>query len=350
MLAYFNLLLLDANSKNTWGEVIFNLLKSPMAFAWIIAILILLFVMSRMNNNLEVKSVNRAIVISRSIVGIFMWFFVAPIVVFLFINLFAVVNGIEMISAGFILDWIGLTFSSYWWILKCAFGSESISGQKDTYTLDSIVRILWISIPLAFIWLRTTKTTIMRLLLLPLILSFFIIARHKMADPCFITEGEGRLFLEDLPIIGNMIKGTDPSIPVTTIKKTSAKDNMKSIITFSVLASIVIGGIVIGLLKKLYIIGIIGAVVGIFGLILMAPSGDTKIIKMQHDEDHPINTNIDSLVKVLDSLITHEGESMKAYEVSRQINNALEAQHDFIQFPQELCGHKFRTYFYDWCD
>ena len=339
-----------ASGKNSWGEVIFNLFKSPIAFVWVIAILILLFVMSRLNNNLEVKSVNRAITISRSLVGVFMWFIVAPIVIFIFINLFALIYGIEMINPSFIFQWIGLTFSSYWWLLKCAFGAESISGQKDTYTFEAIVRIIWVSLPLIFIWIRATQTTITRLLIIPIILSFFVVARHKKAEPSFLTTGETRAFLEDLPIIGTFIKPNDPSAPIVAIKKTSAKDNMKSIVTFSVLVVIVGGGIVIGLLKKLYVIGIIGSVIGIFGLILMAPSSDTKIIKMQHDEDHPINTNIDSLIQVLDVILTEKGECMEAYNVSLQINSALDAQHDMIKFPQQLCHYKYRTYFYDWCD
>ena len=350
----FYTLLLQApvvtSNKKGWGEVLLKLMTSPLAFVWVIAILILLFVMSRFNNNLEIKSVDRAITISRSLVGVFMWFFVAPIVGFLFMNLFAIVNGIDMINASFIFQWIGLTFSSYWWLVKCFFGAESIGGQKDAYTLDAVVRILWVSIPLAFIWIRSTSTMITRLLIIPLILAFFIMARHKKAEPSFITDKAGREFFERLPVIGNLLKEPAPVAGTKNLKKMSRSDNVKTIVIFSVLGLFIVSGVVIGLYKQMYVIGLITAIIGIFGLFLLAPSGDMKILRLQHDDDHPINANIDSLINRMDSLFKIYGGSTEVYEISQQIDAALNAQHEMVKFPDSiLCQPQYRPYFYDWC-
>jgi hypothetical protein len=338
------------SNKKGWGETMIKLMTSPMAFVWVIAILILLFIMSRFNNKLEINSVNRAITISRSLVGVFMWFFVAPIVGFLFMNLFAIVNGIDMINASFIFQWIGLTFSSYWWLVKCFFGAESIGGQKDAYTLDAVVRILWVAIPLAFIWIRSTKTMITRLLIIPLILAFFIMARHKKAEPSFITEKEGREFFEKLPVIGNLLKEPAPVAGSKNLKKTTRAENMKNIVIFSVLGVFIVVGIGIGLYKQMYVIGLISAIIGIFGLFLLAPSGDMKILKLQHDDNHPINANIDSLIARMDSIFKEQGGSTEVYELSQQIDAALHAQHEMVKFPDSiLCAPQYRPYFYDWC-
>lgn len=341
----------EVSNKRTWGEAFGGLLTTPLSMVWVIGLLILLFIMSRVNNNLEIKSVNRAIVISRSLVGMFMWFLVAPIAIFLFLMLFALVYRVEMLDIGFIFKWIGLTFSSYWWLVKCFFGAESISGEKDAYSLDAVVRILWVSLPLAFIWIRATKTTITRLLIVPLILAFFIIARHKRAEPSFITGKEGREFLENLPIVGNLLKEPAPVAGSKKLKAATRGDNVKTIVIFSVLGGLIVVGIVVGLYKKMYVIGLITAVIGIFGLFLLAPSGDMKILKLQHGDDHPINTNIDSLIQLMDSLYKIEGESAEVYQLSRQIDEALHAQQDMVKFPDTiLCKPQYRVYFYDWCE
>jgi hypothetical protein len=341
----------DVSNKRTWGEAFAGLLTTPLSMVWVIGLLILLFIMSRVNNNLEIKSVNRAIVISRSLVGMFMWFIVVPIVLFLFLMLFALVYKIDMLDIGFIFKWIGLTFSSYWWLIKCFFGAESISGEKAAYSLDAVVRVLWVSLPLAFIWVRATSTTMTRLLIVPLILGFFIIARHKRAEPSFITGKEGREFMENLPVVGNLLKERPPVAGSKKLKAATRGDNIKTIVIFSTLCGIIIFGIGFGLYKKMYVVGLITTVIGVFGLFLLAPSADLKVIKLQHGDDHPINANIDSLIGRMDSLYKIQGESTDVYQLSRQIDEALHAQHDMIKFPDTiLCKPQYRVYFYDWCD
>jgi len=354
MLSSLALLLLQApaatSNKNTWAEVFGKLITSPMAFVWIIAILLLLFAMSRLNNNLEIRSVNRAITLSRSLVGFLMWFLVAPIVAFVFVNLFALVNRIEMIDASFLGKWIGLTFSSYWWLTQCFFGAESISGQKDAYTLDAVIRILWVSIPLLFIWLRTASTLMWKLAIIPLILGFFIIARHKKANETFITKEYGREFFENLPIVGTLLKDPAPVPGGKVIKPKSAADNVKNIVWFSVFVVFIVGGVITALYFTHYVIGLICVVIGVFGMFILAPNTDVKILKLQHGGDHPINANIDSLIRRMDSIYTADGATTVVYDLSRQIDAALHAQQDMIKFPDSiLCKPQYRDYFYDWC-
>ncbi len=340
-----------ASNKSSWSEVFGKLITSPMAFVWIIAILLLLFAMSRLNNNLEIRSVNRAITLSRSLVGFFMWFLVAPIVAFIFVNIFALINRIEMIDASFLGKWIGLTFSSYWWLVQCFFGAEKISGQKDAYTLDAVIRILWVSVPLLFIWLRTASTLMWKLAIIPLILGFFIIARHKKANETFITKEYGREFFEKLPIIGGLLKAPAPVPGGKVNKPKTAGENTKNIVIFAVLGVFILGGVVVALYYTYYVAGLICVVIGIFGMFLLAPSADMKVLRLQHADDHPINANIDSLIRQMDSVYIAEGASTRVYELSQQIDAALHAQQDMVKFPDTvLCKPQYRAYFYDWCE
>lgn len=113
-----------------WSNLFQGLANSPVtSMIWVVVLLVLLFVLSRFNNYLEVRGVNRAIGITRALVGSFMYFIVAPVVLFVFINVMAFIYGAPLINVSFLWNWIELTGTSYFWLLKCLFRSEGVLGQ-----------------------------------------------------------------------------------------------------------------------------------------------------------------------------------------------------------------------------
>ena len=175
----------------SWGDFVLEIVQRPQNYVfWLIVFLVVLFLLSRLRNIMEERSVNRAIYVSRAFVGTFIAFVITPVVFYIMLNIVALVHNVNTIDISFLAKWLGLTVTSYWWLLKCFFGSASISGADQLYSLDSMIRIIWILLPLSIIWMRVSNTRIGKLFLIPLIIGTLVITRYKYAPPTFITEDE----------------------------------------------------------------------------------------------------------------------------------------------------------------
>jgi len=339
LFCHINLLLLN----QTWPEFLRDVSRGPQNYiVWLIIFFIVLFLLSRLRNILEERSVTQAISISRGLVGSFIAFIVTPIVFFIFINVIALVHGVTMINVNFLIDWIGLTLSSYWWLLKCFFGSESISNAKEMYSLHAIIRILWIILPLTFVWIRMTKSRIGKLLILPVIVGVFVITRYKKAPVTFLTED---------PEIVRRISFLKMFVPDPSGAST---DN----ITFSLeqrkmvaigLLSLVVIGFIVGMYLRRRVIGLIISTLGLLGFILMAPHEQEKVIPETHKEHY--NANLDSLIHQMVVLHQQNPDTLEIYRLSLKIQSAYHARiemGDNIIFPDSLCK-EYKSYFYDWC-
>lgn len=325
-----------------------DVVTRPSAYLfWVIIFLVLLFVMSRLNNVLEVRGVNRAIYITRAMVGSFMYFIVAPIVIFILINIIAFIYNVPRLDIGFLGKWIGLTMSSYWWLLKCFFGSSDISGEKDMYNIHSIIRILWVLIPISLIWMRMAKSRVGKLLILPLIIGIFVIARYKKAEETFVTKDLSPQTIAKIPIIGSLVADSGPGnggLSPATRK-----------VMGGLLIAAIAAGFFIGLRSQRKVVGLVVVLIGGLGLVLIAPSAGSDKKNRSFDDDHPVNIRIDSLIRQLDTLYAADSNSLAVYELAVEINNAYQIQYhegfvmiDTIWTRCGLCD-KYKQLFYDHC-
>ena len=105
--------------------------------------------------------------------------------------------------------------------------------------------------------------------------------------------------------------------------------------------------IVVGLYFKRRLAGLFICLVGSLGFILMAPHQVEK-----NRTEHPFNSvDLPLLIVQMDSLFAVEGESVKVYELSLQIESLFDkkiASGAMIIFPDSLCI-KYPNYFYDRC-
>jgi hypothetical protein len=60
--------------------------------------------------------------------------------------------------------------------------------MTELYDGNSLVRILWITVPLSAIWLYTSDTAMMRWMLLPLLVLILFVTRHRVANETFLTD------------------------------------------------------------------------------------------------------------------------------------------------------------------
>lgn len=179
---------------NSWADLLTKFLSNPLDFLqdhWygLILLLLLLFALSRLNNYMEVNSVNRAINLARAFVGSVMAFIIAPITVLILINAIAYIKGIPTFSFWFIWDWLKLTASTFWWMVRSATCFSCDNDLADyAYDINSLIRIAWVVIPVTFIWLRSTSTLITRFMLLPFIALIFYITYQRKASPTFFDK------------------------------------------------------------------------------------------------------------------------------------------------------------------
>lgn len=178
----------------TWGDLLRTFASDPLGFLqahWygIILLLLLLFALSRLNNYMEVNSVNRAINIARAFVGSIMAFVIAPIMVLILINVVAFLKGIPMFSFYFIWDWLSLTASSLWWIIRCATCFSCDNQVVDVaYNHHAVIRLAWILIPIIFIWWRSASTIVAKALMIPFILGVLFVTYQREASPTFLDK------------------------------------------------------------------------------------------------------------------------------------------------------------------
>ena len=138
---------------------------------------------------MEVNSVNRAINIARAFVGSIMAFIIAPITILILINAVAFIKGIPMFSFWFIWDWLKLTASSIWWVIRCATCFSCDNQIMDVaYNHHALLRLAWILIPTVFIWLRSTNTLLTRLMVIPFMVLILYITYQREASPTFLDK------------------------------------------------------------------------------------------------------------------------------------------------------------------
>ncbi|CAA6827705.1 MAG: Unknown protein [uncultured Aureispira sp.] len=328
----------------SWGEFLIDVAQHPQKYVfWLIIFLVILFILSRLRNILEERGVNKAIYISRGFVGTFIAFIVTPIVFFIILNLIAIVHGVNTIDIGFLAKWIGLTLTSYWWLLKCFFGSESLSGAVDIYSMDAVIRIFWVLLPLSIIWFRVSNSKIGKLFLIPLIIGVLVITRYKTAPPTFITEDQE--LVNKIPVL-SWFANKDAN---DTANETPFLTGSRRKIIAGILVFVILIGFVVGLYLEYRVIGLLITLIGLLGFLLMAPHEKEKVIPPSHHEDY--HMNIDSLIHRMDSLHLADQKSIEVYNLSMQITSAYKARidvGDMIRFPDTLCV-KYESYFYDWC-
>lgn len=333
----------------SWLDLVQQLLTSPVILMGLfVALIVLLFLISRLNNYLEVRGVDRAIAITRGIVGSFIWFIVVPTALFIFVNVVALIFQVPLVSISFLGNWIGLTASSYWWLLRCMFNSADLNGADTSYSLHSIIRILWILIPFSLIWFRTNKGRIPRLILIPIIIVVFVVTQGKKADETFITKQFEMETLRALPVIGFVFEEPEAGTGQGSMHPTTRK------IISVVLVLFVLGGLAAGLVAEQRVIGLIVVAVGIGGFMLIMPSGQTKDILAEglteeEKKESPFHHDIDSLVHRLDSFYELEGvNSLEVYYITVKLDAAYRAQREKEPFPDSLCL-RYKDFFYDWC-
>lgn len=328
----------------SWGEFLSNVIVNPQKYVfWLIIFLIVLFLLSRLRNIMEERGVNRAIYISRGFVGTFIAFIVTPVVFFIILNLIAIVHGVNTIDIGFLAKWIGLTLTSYWWLLKCFFGSESLSGAVDIYSVDAIIRIFWVLLPFSIIWFRVSNSKIGKLFLIPLIIGVLVITRYKTAPPTFITEDQE--LVNKIPVLSWFANSGNNS----NSDEGQFLDAPKRKILAGALAFVILIGFVVGLYLEYRVIGLLITLIGLLGFLLIAPQENKKMIPPSRHKDY--HMNIDSLIDRMDSLYLADQKSIEVYNISMKISSAYQAKidvGDMIRFPDTLCV-KYEAYFYDWC-
>jgi hypothetical protein len=329
-----------------WSNLFSGLASSPVtSMIWIVVLLVILFILSRFNNYLEVRGVNRAIGITRALVGSFMYFIVAPVVLFVFINAMAYIYRAPLINVSFLWDWIQLTGSSYFWLLKCMFRSEGVLGQEEAYTIHSMVRVLWILIPLSLIWLRTTKKRMGRLLLIPIVIGIIGVTRHKIAPETFITTPENITRMQQVPYIGFLFEENKSK----SLGFENGLSPLQRRVISGVLVVLLLSGLGVGLFGGQRIVGLVLAMLGVFGFMFIAPSKLQDDIIPPKNKEHPFHHNIDSLIHRLDSIYALEGdESLEVYNLTIKIDQAYLAQQHKEEFPDSLCKD-YSRYFYDRC-
>lgn len=336
-------LLLNAS----WGEFLLRVAKSPQNYVfWLVIFLLVLYLMSRLRNILEERSVNRAIYISRGLVGTFNAFVIMPVALYFLLNLIALVHGINTIGIGFLAKWLGLTVTSYWWLLRCAFNSADLINADQIYSINSVIRILWILIPFSIIWLRTSSTRVGKFFLIPLIIGTLVITRYKFAPPTFLTEDTE--LLQQIPGLNRLnFIGTDAfSSGNSTTAMLSASQRK---IVAGVLGFLVAIGFVVGLGLSKRIPGLLLVAVGIMGFLLIAPHKASQEIPEEHKEHY--GANLQALIHQMDSVHKIDNNSLEIYHLSMRISAAYQARIEMgevIRFPDSLCN-RYHAYFYDWC-
>lgn len=358
----------------SWGDLLKELLQNPVVFAqqnliWIVVILLTLFVLSRVNNILEIRGVNRAIIISRGIISSITAFILAPAVCILLINLIAIVNGLPTINVSRIGDWIWLTATSYWWLGKCLFGGAPFMDMM--YDGNSIIRMLWIGVPISFVWLRSATSNFTRLLLVPVLLGMLFVTRHREAPETFISEPLK-------PYFRDWFKDHTAFSPhdSTAIEKYTTYDNIdidldlvgdkdkiqkrtdnasKHISDFYQRNSSTIGLVVVGLILLALAVGYlmkkpgVGAILAICALLLFImmnsdsmrwhPSGKTALERQ---------AELDTLYNRFENkYIETDGKpSIDLSQLSTAINERVKFYN--LSLPDSVCT-RYKDYFRDYC-
>lgn len=337
--------------KNNWGDVLADILRNPQRYVvWLIGIFIILFILSRLNNNLEEQGTARAMAITRGLVGSLMFFVIGPVVFFLLFIAFALVNNLPTPNISFLIDWLKLTATTYWWIIRCSFNDARIAETQVMYNNHAIVRLLWVLLPLIFVWLRNASGRISKLLLVPVIAGILFVTQYKEAPVTFITQGEAYeqvkeylpSFLVDAPNSAQLAKELTPD--------QEQSRNLRTRIFAIILSLVVAAGFLVGFYFQRRVIAILIVALGIGGFFVLSPGAARQTIK-EGDSLENVNTeqvNIPDLVERFEKSYEETGSSVETYEISLLIQRAIDEQNYVLDKQHVLC-QKYKKYFYDYC-
>lgn len=348
---------------HNWGDVFESILKDPLLFmqqhfVWVFIILIAVFMISRLNNNLEVRGVNQAITISRGFVSTFIAFVVAPIAIILFINVIGLIYGLPTIDLWNIWRWISLLGTTLWWLGKCLFGGAPL--MENLYDGNSLTRLALILVPLSFVWIRTANTGFGRLALVPFIFSIMFITKNKVAPDTFMTD----FLKERYPgyfYSGAGISPHSKEALVIGVDSLSSKRNLTKDVggdmvefykknTFQVslfLGFMLLLALLIGYVFKKPKLGAVVAVLAIFLYFMMGENADKGWLPNGESTSRR-QAQLDALIK--DFMMMYEanhGQSnLQMTKIATEINSRM--KEDAIAPPDSFCL-KYKDYFYDLC-
>ncbi|MEM6724598.1 MAG: hypothetical protein AAF598_11200 [Bacteroidota bacterium] len=336
----------------SWAEHFKEFTGNPTDFVqghwpWLIVILVVLFMLSRLNNYMEVEGVNKAIYLTRGIVGSIIAFIIAPIVFLLVLNLYAWFNGLKMFDMTFLWDWFKLTISTFFWLL------QSIGAPRGDVLFDtnSLIRLAWVILPLSIIWLRVAVTNFWRLMLIPAIAGILMLTAYKEAKPTFLNKyipEEWQNFK-----IGDKNAPTvriDPSDPSTypdedsEIEDTARKVYRKNAPWFTLALLLLFAvALSIGFLTKykLFSLIMVGVCFGLFFLMNdFSASGGKPDIPLS------MEAFFEDLCADFERSYERSGESVETYKASLLVRQQLDQ--GIGALPENYCAD-YSMYFYDLC-
>ena len=320
---------------NDWTHFILESSTHPTRILlWVIVILIVLFLLSRTHNILEEKSVNQAIRISRGLVSSLLVFVIGPIVAFLILNAMALTHDLPLIHIDFILDWIWLTVSSFWWLIRCLFNSAELMGANEPYSVDATIRIVWILLPTSIIWLKMFDAWWSRILIIPVIAGILFTTLHMKSSPTFLTS-DGWLSAHWSFSKSSIPNNVDPILQGLSVQRI-----IQLILPVSFLALFLFFGVV----KKNKIRAITFLVLALGSLIIpyAFKEGFQNALKPSASR-----IELDSLSSLLMNHRYNHLDKIKIYDISNEIKAILDANPD-LQLRDTLCVN-YSNYFYDYC-
>lgn len=349
--------------KRSWGDLLKEFLANPGRFAqrymlWIIIFLVLLYAVQVLNNRLEEKGVTRAIFLSRGIVSTFTAFLVTPVAFILLINLIAVLNDLPTIDVSRIWDWIKLTGTTYYWLGKCLFGGARV--MPNMYDGNSVIRILWVAIPIGYVWLRTASNNFWRLMFIPFLVGILLVTRHRVAEPTFLTPVVEKMAPDWFRKPGETFDPHNPKAEKLTDIKSLGLDSeeldLGRVNTYfgkndNKVALLIVGllgvALLIGFIWKKPVLGAVLALVAVVAFFMYRgqslnwhPSGKTASERQ---------VEIDSLIIRFNNIAqdtTKIGKSVELSNIAQRLSRRFKA--DDISPPDSFCV-KYREYFYDFC-
>lgn len=349
-----------------WSEHFNRILKDPTGYIqshwiWLLVALLTLFILSRVNNYMEVKSVNRAIYLARGMVGTVMAFVVAPIIFLILLNVYAWFNGLPLFNLIFLWDWFALTLTTFWWLLK----SIGMPRGDYIYDINSLIRLGWIIIPVSFIWLRVASSNFGRLLLIPFIAGLFFLTAFKHAEPTFLNKylpqnlKEFKIGGGDHISISDRVKRLeDPNEGGDSYVDTKTKEVTREVNSFYkenaiyftlALLFLLALAIFLGFYTKnrMFSLILILICLGLFYL-MMKTSPPPEPIKRDQIVINPTYKKMAllDLCTLFEKTYVATGESIKSHEISVAIRYKLTMGKR--ELPLHFCT-SYRMYFYDYC-
>jgi len=347
----------------TWRAFIGSFFSDPVGFIqlhwpWLLFLIILLFALSKLNNYLEVKGVDKAILITRGLVGGVMAFIVTPFALLLFVNCIAWVKQLPTVNMWNIVEWLQLTFTSFWWILECVLDVGESPTANSFYTPSSIVRIIWIALPVLFIWLRVIKTRFWRLMYLPVLLALLVITANRWAPPTFLDDHIPMTITNWQPNTktNSDLSQIEPTTPIEaeTVSKTENLINRHRKLIIVALLCLLAVGCSLGYYSDYKLIALCLIVFSCFGFVqlfnstintdnILPASKETEFIQPQK------TTELTKEFKAFEALYkTQEGAtSVELSQLSFKINALLKSSGEVP--PARFCK-LYRDYFFDYCE